>query len=270
MTRDQLLFRIYSGIILLIVLVAICAPLISPYDPYESAIQNSLLPPSAEHYFGTDKLGRDIFTRILYGARISITMALIVVVISGGLGTLIGVISAYVGGKVDNIIMRLTDVFLAFPGIVLAIAIAGVLGGSAVNAVLAVVIVGWTKYARLARSLTLKVKQQDYLSAAITNGTRPIAMIRRHILPNIIPIIIVTAALDIGALMMELAGLSFLGFGAQPPTPEWGLMLNEGRQLIQTAPWLMIFPGLAIASVVAIFNLWGDSLRDILDPRKAN
>ena len=270
MTRDQLLFRIYSGIILLIVRVAICAPLISPYDPYESAIQNSLLPPSAEHYFGTDKLGRDIFTRILYGARISITMALIVVVISGGLGTLIGVISAYVGGKIDNAIMRVTDVFLAFPGIVLAIAIAGVLGGSAVNAVLAVVIVGWTKYARLARSLTLKVKQQDYLSAAITNGTRPIAMIRRHILPNIIPIIIVTAALDIGALMMELAGLSFLGFGAQPPTPEWGLMLNEGRQLIQTAPWLMIFPGLAIASVVAIFNLWGDSLRDILDPRKAN
>ena len=270
MTRDQLLFRIYSGIILLIVLVAICAPLISPYDPYESAIQNSLLPPSAEHYFGTDKLGRDIFTRILYGARISITMALIVVVISGGLGTLIGVISAYVGGKIDNAIMRVTDVFLAFPGIVFAIAIAGVLGGSAINAVLAVVIVGWTKYARLARSLTLKVKQQDYLSAAITNGTRPIAMIRRHILPNIIPIIIVTAALDIGALMMELAGLSFLGFGAQPPTPEWGLMLNEGRQLIQTAPWLMIFPGLAIASVVAIFNLWGDSLRDILDPRKAN
>ena len=270
MTRDQLLFRLYTGTILLIVLVAICAPIISPYDPYVSEIQNSLLPPSAEHYFGTDKLGRDIFTRILYGARISITMALIVVTISSGLGTMIGVISAYVGGKVDNIIMRLTDVFLAFPGIVLAIAIAGVLGGSAVNAVLAVVIVGWTKYARLARSLTLKVKQQDFLSAAITNGTRPLAMIRRHILPNIIPIIIVTAALDIGALMMELAGLSFLGFGAQPPTPEWGLMLNEGRQLIQTAPWLMIFPGLAIASVVAVFNLWGDSLRDILDPRKAN
>ena len=152
MTRDQLLFRLYTGIILLIVLVAICAPLISPYDPYTSQIQNSLLPPSAEHYFGTDKLGRDIFTRILYGARISITMALIVVVISGGMGTLIGVISAYIGGKVDNVIMRLTDVFLAFPGIVLAIAIAGVLGGSAVNAVLAVVIVGWTKYARLARS----------------------------------------------------------------------------------------------------------------------
>ena len=270
MTRDQLLFRIYTGIILLIVLIAICAPLLSLYDPYESAIQNSLLPPSAEHYFGTDKLGRDIFTRILYGARISITMALTVVIISSGLGTLIGVISAYVGGKVDTVIMRLTDVFLAFPGIVLAIAIAGVLGGSAVNAVLAVVIVGWTKYARLARSMTLKVKQQDFLAAAITNGTRPIAMIRRHILPNIIPIIIITAALDIGALMMELAGLSFLGFGAQPPTPEWGLMLNEGRQLIQTAPWLMIFPGLAIVIVVAVFNLWGDSLRDIMDPRKAN
>ena len=270
MTRDQLLFRLYTGIILFIVLAAICAPLVSSYDPYESAIQNSLLPPSTEHYFGTDKLGRDIFTRILYGARISITMALIVVVISSGLGTLIGVISAYISGKTDTVIMRLTDVFLAFPGIVLAIAIAGVLGGSAVNAVLAVVIVGWTKYARLARSLTLKIKQQDFLAAAVTSGTRPIAMIWRHILPNIIPIIIVTAALDIGALMMELAGLSFLGFGAQPPTPEWGLMLNEGRQLIQTAPWLMIFPGLAIAFVVSVFNLWGDSLRDIMDPRKAN
>ena len=270
MTRDQLLFRIYTGIILLIVLIAICAPLLSPYDPYESAIQNSLLPPSAEHYFGTDKLGRDLFTRVLYGARVSLTMTLFVVVLIAGLGTLIGVISAYVGGKVDTVIMRLADIFLAFPGIVLAIAIAGVLGGSAVNAVLALVVVGWTKYARLARSLTLKVKQQDYLAAAITNGTRQADMIRRHILPNILPIIIVTAALDIGALMMELAGLSFLGFGAQPPTPEWGLMLNEGRQLIQTAPWLMIFPGLAIVIVVAVFNLWGDSLRDIMDPCKAN
>ena len=270
MTRDALLFRLYTGLILLIALAAIFAPLLTSYDPYESQIQMSLLQPSAEHYFGTDKLGRDLFTRVLYGARVSLTMTLFVVVLIAGLGTLIGVISAYVGGKVDTVIMRLADIFLAFPGIVLAIAIAGVLGGSAVNAVLAIVVVGWTKYARLARSLTLKVKQQDYLAAAITNGTRQADMIRRHILPNILPIIIVTAALDIGALMMELAGLSFLGFGAQPPTPEWGLMLNEGRQLIQTAPWLMIFPGLAIVIVVAVFNLWGDSLRDIMDPRKAN
>ena len=270
MTRDALLFRLYTGLILLIALAAIFAPLLTSYDPYESQIQMSLLQPSAEHYFGTDKLGRDLFTRVLYGARVSLTMTLFVVVLIAGLGTLIGVISAYVGGKVDTVIMRLADIFLAFPGIVLAIAIAGVLGGSAVNAVLALVVVGWTKYARLARSLTLKVKQQDYLAAAITNGTRQADMIRRHILPNILPIIIVTAALDIGALMMELAGLSFLGFGAQPPTPEWGLMLNEGRQLIQTAPWLMIFPGLAIVIVVAVFNLWGDSLRDIMDPRKAN
>ncbi|EGK59799.1 dipeptide ABC superfamily ATP binding cassette transporter, permease protein [Centipeda periodontii DSM 2778] len=270
MTRDALLFRLYTGLILLIALAAIFAPLLTSYDPYESQIQMSLLQPSAEHYFGTDKLGRDLFTRVLYGARVSLTMTLFVVVLIAGLGTLIGVISAYVGGKVDTVIMRLADIFLAFPGIVLAIAIAGVLGGSAVNAVLAIVVVGWTKYARLARSLTLKVKQQDYLAAAITNGTRQADMIRRHILPNILPIIIVTAALDIGALMMELAGLSFLGFGAQPPTPEWGLMLNEGRQLIQTAPWLMIFPGLAIVIVVAVFNLWGDSLRDIMDPRKVN
>ena len=270
MSKDAKILRRYSIMAGIIFLVALLVPFILSQNPYESVMQQAFLPPSAEHWFGTDKLGRDLFTRVIYGARISVFMSLTVVILIAGIGSAIGVVAGYVGGKVDTIIMRLADMFLAFPGIVLAIAIAGMMGGSVVNAILALVVVGWTKYARLARSLTLKVKQQDYLAAAITNGTRQADMIRRHILPNIIPIIIVTAALDIGALMMELAGLSFLGFGAQPPTPEWGLMLNEGRQLIQTAPWLMIFPGLAIASVVAIFNLWGDSLRDIMDPHKAN
>ena len=166
--------------------------------------------------------------------------------------------------------MRFTDMVLAFPGIVLAIAIAGMLGGSIANTILALSAVGWTRYARLARSLTLKLAQQDFLAAAVTNGTRTSMIIWRHIVPNLLPTIILTAATDIGAMMMEIAGLSFLGFGAQPPTPEWGLMLNEGRQFIQTAPWLMVYPGVAILIVVAIFNLWGDSLRDVMDPKKAN
>ena len=251
MSADAKLLRRYSIIAGIIFLVALLVPFLLSEDPYASVMQNAFLPPSAEHWFGTDKLGRDLFTRVIYGARISIFMALTVVILIAGVGSLIGVVSGYVGGKVDTVIMRLADMFLAFPGIVL-------------------VAVGWTKYARLARSVALKIRQQDYISAAITSGTRPRDMLIRHVVPNIIPIVLVTAAMDIGAMMMELAGLSFLGFGAQPPTPEWGLMLNEGRQSLQTAPWLMLFPGAAIVIVVAVFNLWGDALRDYLDPRKAN
>ena len=152
----------------------------------------------------------------------------------------------------------------------LAIAIAGVMGGNIVNTILALAAVSWTKYARLGRSLTLKLRERDFIAAAVTNGAKPITLLWRHVLPNILPTIVITAAMDIGTMIMELAGLSFLGFGAQPPTPEWGLMLNEGRQHIQTAPWLMLYPGTAILVVVAAFNLWGDSLRDIMDPQKAS
>ena len=270
MSKDAKLLRFYSILSGLIFLGALLAPFVLTQDPYESMMQQAFLPPSAEHWFGTDKLGRDLFTRVIYGARISVFMSLTVVILIAGIGSAIGVVAGYVGGKVDTIIMRLADMFLAFPGIVLAIAIAGMMGGSVVNAILALVAVGWTKYARLARSMTLKVRQQDYIAAAVTNGTRPVQMFFRHIAPNILSIILVTAAVDIGAMMMELAGLSFLGFGAQPPTPEWGLMLNEGRQALQTAPWLMLFPGAAIVLVVAVFNLWGDALRDWLDPNKAS
>ena len=254
MSKDAKLLRFYSILAGLIFLTALLAPFILTQDPYESSMQQAFLPPSAEHWFGTDKLGRDLFTRVIYGARISVFMSLTVVILIAGIGSAIGVVAGYVGGKVDTIIMRLADMFLAFPGIVLAIAIAGMMGGSVVNGILALVAVGWTKYARLARSMTLKVRQQDYIAAAVTNGTRPVQMFFRHIAPNI----------------LEIAGLSFLGFGAQPPTPEWGLMLNEGRQALQTAPWLMLFPGAAIVLVVAVFNLWGDALRDWLDPNKAS
>ena len=270
MAKDRKLFYLYSVLVFALIATAVIAPYFAPYDPYTSSMQPSLLPPSSEHLFGTDKLGRDSFTRILYGMRISIAMALGIVFIMSVVGTLIGIIAGFTGGKVDTLLMRFTDMVLAFPGIVLAIAIAGMLGGSIANTILALSAVGWTRYARLARSLVLKIRHSDFVTAAELTGARPGRLIRRYLLPNALPTLVITAATDIGTMMLELAGLSFLGFGAQPPTPEWGLMLNEGRQFIQTAPWLMVYPGVAILVVVAVFNLWGDSLRDVMDPKKAN
>lgn len=268
--RDKNLFALYSVLVLFILVAAILAPWLVPYDPFDAAMKDSMLAPSSAHLFGTDKLGRDCLSRILLGMQTSLMMTLSLVVIISGVGMMIGLISGSYGGKVDMVFMRIADMMLAFPGIVLAIAIAGMLGGSIVNTLLALAVVSWTKYARLARSLTLKLRERDFIAAAITSGTRQRQIVWRHMLPNILPTIVVTAAMDIGTMMMELAGLSFLGFGAQPPTPEWGLMLNEGRQYIQTAPWLMLFPGVAILIIVTIFNLWGDSLRDIMDPQKVN
>lgn len=262
---DKTLFKSYSGILIAILLLAFIGPLLTQYDPTISNLSASLQEPSSLHWFGTDKFGRDYFTRIVYGAKLSITVSLLVVFLITTLGTIVGVVAAYLGGKADIVLMRLTDIMLAFPGIILAIAIAGVLGGSIFNAVLALTIVGWTKYARLARSLTIKIRQQDYISAAVVNGSKNRNILWRHIIPNVIPTVVVSAVMDIGAMMMEIAGLSFLGFGAQAPTPEWGLMLNEGRQFMQTAPWLMVFPGAGFLLVVAAFNLWGDSLRDVMD-----
>lgn len=261
-------FTVSSFFVLLLIAVALAAPLIAPYDPLEAVMQNAYLPPSAEHLFGTDKLGRDNFSRILYGASYSLSSVLLLVTIIFAVGTTLGVLAGYYGGKVDIVIMRISDMMISFPGMILAIAVAGILGGSLINAVIALTIVTWTKYARLARSMVLKIKKRDFVEAAIVNGGTSTHILWKHILPNILPLMVITAASDIGAMMMELAGLSFLGFGSQPPAPEWGLMLNEGRQQLQTAPWLMIFPGLAIFVTVVIFNLWGDALRDVLDPRQ--
>lgn len=261
-------FAVSSFFVLLLIAVALAAPLIAPYDPLEAVMQNAYLPPSAEHLFGTDKLGRDNFSRILYGASYSLSSVLLLVTIIFAVGTTLGVLAGYYGGKVDIVIMRISDMMISFPGMILAIAVAGILGGSLINAIIALTIVTWTKYARLARSMVLKIKKRDFVEAAIVNGGTSTHILWKHILPNILPLMVITAASDIGAMMMELAGLSFLGFGSQPPAPEWGLMLNEGRQQLQTAPWLMIFPGLAIFVTVVIFNLWGDALRDVLDPRQ--
>ena len=260
-------FAVTSVLVLCLLLIAIAAPVIAPYDPTHAAMKDAFLEPGAQHLFGTDKLGRDCFSRVLYGARASLTGVLVLVASVFVVGTTMGVVSGYFGGKVDMVIMRISDMMISFPGMILAIAIAGIMGGSLVNAVFALTIVSWTKYARLARSMVLKVKRRDFVEAAIVNGGTPGHILWVHILPNILPMMVITAAADIGALMMELAGLSFLGFGSQPPAPEWGLMLNEGRQQLQTAPWLMFFPGLAIFVTVMIFNLWGDNLRDVLDPR---
>lgn len=260
-------FAVTSVLVLCLLLIAIAAPVIAPYDPTHAAMKDAFLEPGAQHLFGTDKLGRDCFSRVLYGARASLTGVLVLVASVFVVGTTMGVVSGYFGGKVDMVIMRISDMMISFPGMILAIAIAGIMGGSLVNAVFALTIVSWTKYARLSRSMVLKVKRRDFVEAAIVNGGTPGHILWVHILPNILPMMVITAAADIGALMMELAGLSFLGFGSQPPAPEWGLMLNEGRQQLQTALWLMFFPGLAIFVTVVVFNLWGDNLRDVLDPR---
>ena len=257
--KQNKLFAFYSVLVILLVLIAIFAPYLAPQDPYDGNMRNVLQQPSAEHFLGTDKLGRDTFSRIICGTQVSLFMTICVVILLALVGGIVGILSGYFGGKVEMILMRVADMMLAFPGVVLAIAIAGILGGSIANTILALLAVGWAKY--------IKLRHNDYIIAAQVNGTKTINILWRHVLPNILPMIVITGAMDIGTMMMEIAGLSFLGFGAQPPTPEWGLMLNEGRQYIQTAPWLMIYPGMAIFIVVAIFNLWGDSLRDVLDPR---
>lgn len=266
--KENKAFRLSSILVFLLLAITVLTPFIAPYDPLDSIMREANSAPSAAHLFGTDKLGRDVLSRILYGASYSLTSVLGLVVIIFVVGTTLGVIAGYFGGVVDVVIMRIADMMISFPGVILAIAIAGILGGSLINAMIAMLCVTWTKYARLARSMVLKIKKRDFVDAAVVSGGSALHILWVHILPNILPLMIITAAADIGAMMMELAGLSFLGFGSQPPAPEWGLMLNEGRQQLQTAPWLMFFPGLAIFITVVVFNLWGDSLRDVLDPRQ--
>ena len=250
-----------------IILVGIFAPVIATHSPYESNLHDAFIAPNSEHIFGTDKLGRDIFSRVIYGTRISLSAALILVILIFTIGTTLGVIAGYFGGIIDTIIMRISDMMISFPGMVLAIAMAGIMGASVKNAVIAITVVSWTKYARLSRSLVLKIKETDYIRAAKVTGCKTVHIITRHIIPNIISTLIITATTDIGTMILELSALSFLGFGAQSPQAEWGLMLNEGRAYMVDCPWLMIYPGLAICIVVIVYNLLGDNLRDILDSR---
>lgn len=261
-------FAIFSVLALLIILAAVFAPVIcGDTDPIKGSIKDSIMAPNHDHIFGTDKMGRDIFTRVMYGARTSLSATFILVAAIFVIGTVLGIISGYFGGITDTVIMRLADMMMAFPGLVLAIAVAGILGASVPNAIIAISVVSWPKYARLARSMVLKIKNADYVKAAIVTGSKTPHILLRYMLPNVLPIMLITAATDIGTMMMELAALSFLGFGAVPPAPEWGNMLNEGRSFMQSAPWMMIYPGLAIFITVVVFNMLGDSIRDILDPK---
>ncbi|MCD8376137.1 MAG: ABC transporter permease [Oscillospiraceae bacterium] len=260
-------FTVFLILALCIVAVAVLAPVLATHDPYEAVLANAVQAPSSEHLFGTDKLSRDLFSRVIYGTRTSLSAALCLVCIIMVLGTVLGIVAGYFGGAVDAVIMRISDMMVSFPGMVLAIAIAGILGASMINAVIAIAAVSWTKYARLSRSLVLKIRNRDYVAAAQVTGSKTGYILYRYMLPNALPTIIITGATDIGSMMLEIAALSFLGFGAQSPTAEWGLMLNEGRAYMTAAPWLMIFPGLAIFITVVVFNLLGDSLRDVLDPK---
>ena len=261
-------FVLFSILEVCIILTAVFAPVVTRgVDPLKGSLVDALLPPCKEHIFGTDKMGRDIFSRVIYGARASLSATFGVVALIFLVGTVTGVLAGYFGGVIDAVIMRIADMMLAFPGLVLALAVAGIMGASIKNAIIAIVVVSWTKYARLARSLVMKIRDRDYVSAAIVTGSKTPYMLFRYMLPNALPTLIITAATDIGSMMLELAAMSFLGFGAKPPAPEWGYMLNEGRACMQSAPWLMIFPGLAIFVVVVVFNMLGDSIRDILDPR---
>ena len=261
-------FVVFSILAVCIILTAVFAPVVTRgVDPLKGSLVDALLPPCKEHIFGTDKMGRDIFSRVIYGARASLSATFGVVALIFLVGTVTGVLAGYFGGVIDAVIMRIADMMLAFPGLVLALAVAGIMGASIKNAIIAIVVVSWTKYARLARSLVMKIRDRDYVSAAIVTGSKTPYMLFRYMLPNALPTLIITAATDIGSMMLELAAMSFLGFGAKPPAPEWGYMLNEGRACMQSAPWLMIFPGLTIFVVVVVFNMLGDSIRDILDPR---
>lgn len=255
-------------IIISLAFIALFAPFIAPHDPIEQNLEKRLLPPCREYPMGTDDLGRCLLSRIIYGARVSLQLSVIVVGIITVIGVTLGLISGYYGGIVDEIIMRLVDVVLAFPGIILALAVAGALGPGLFNVMLALAMVGWTGLARVVRGSVLSVKQKEFVESARALGCSDLHIMTRHILPNVMAPVIVLATLDMAFIILAAAGLSFLGLGAQPPTPEWGSMLNNGRAFMRTAPHLTTFPGLAIMVAVLAFNFLGDGLRDVLDPRQ--
>jgi peptide/nickel transport system permease protein len=252
---------------LVLIFIAILAPFIAPHDPIEQNLEHRLLPPNAEYPLGTDNLGRCILSRLIHGTSVSLQIGVIVVGIAATTGVTLGLIAGYRGGLVDELIMRIVDVLLAFPGIILALAIAGILGPSLYNVMLALAVVGWTSYARVVRGSVLSVKEKEFVEAARALGAGEARIMFRHILPNVTAPVIVMATLGMAHVILAAAALSFLGLGAQPPTPEWGSMLNDGRAFMRTAPHLTIFPGLAIMVTVLAFNFLGDGLRDVLDPR---
>jgi peptide/nickel transport system permease protein len=255
-------------ILLTSILVAAAAPWIAPHDPYQMDLDSALQPPNSPgHLLGTDELGRDHLSRLIYGGRVSLAMGLLVVFISGSIGVTVGAISGYCGGLVDGLLMRLVDVLMAFPFLLLAIAVVAVVGPGLVNLMVVLGLVGWVRYARLVRSLVLAQRQEAYVCAARSVGLGHWRIIWRHILPNCLGVVIVQATFDVAAAILAASALSFLGLGAQPPTAEWGAMLSSAKPFLRQRPMLSIAPGVAIMVTVLAINLVGDALRDALDPR---
>lgn len=254
-------------LIALFLFLVVFGSVLAPHDPIQPNVALKLQPPSSTYWFGTDELGRDVFSRVLSGAKYSLGIAFIILSIAVVVGTLVGLIAGYVGGLVDELLMRLTDLFLAFPALVLAMAIAATLGRNLQNTVIALTVVYWPWYARLVRGQVLWLKEREFIEAARALGASPWRIVGRHILPNTLAVIIVQLTLDVGYAVLATSGLSFLGLGAQPPTPEWGTMIAGARTFFRDAWWYITFPGLALTLTVLGFNLLGDGLRDFLDPR---
>ncbi|ABO48939.1 binding-protein-dependent transport systems inner membrane component [Desulforamulus reducens MI-1] len=264
------LTRLSLIIVLALLVMAMVAPLIVPYPQHISLETNphdKLLAPSAQYFFGTDELGRDIFSRVLYGTRISLQTALLAVGLALCIGIPLGAIAGFFGGFIDELIMRITDIFLSFPPLLLAITIAAFMGPSLHNAMLAIALSWWPWYTRLIRGQAVSIRERQFVKAARAIGTPPFKIIFNHIVPNCIAPVIVQASMDIGGVILTIASLSFLGLGAQPPTPDWGLMVSTSRNYFLNAWWYSIFPGLAIFITVLVFNLLGDGLREIMDPK---
>ena len=265
--RIRMKLIVFAGLTAALLLITIFAKYICPYDPYAQDLTQAMQPPSAAHLMGTDTYGRDMLSRVLIGAQTSISSTFALVAIITVFGTVVGIFCGYYGGIVDSVMMRISDVCLAFPGLVFAMAVAAILDGGVRNAVIALALISWPKYSRIARGQTLSIKNLSYMQASQLAGDSVLQMIFRHVLPNIAGPILVTSMLDIGTMMMEIAGLSFLGLGAQPPVAEWGSMMSSGRSMLQTYPWIVLSPGLAIFVSVVIFNLLGDTIRDYMDPK---
>lgn len=262
--RPSIRLVVFGALVCVIALVAVLAPLIAPYDPLATDYDNALAGPSAAHLFGCDNFGRDIFSRIVFGAQVSVCMSVSAALATMIVGSVIGMIAGLFGGWLDSVLMRLSDTFMAFPEIVLGVAIVGALGPSITNAVIAVCAVMWVRFARIARGLVLSLRESDFVFTARLSGCSWPRIIASHLAPNVLPHLLAAMLLEIGYIMLTLASFSFLGLGVQPPTPEWGAMLNDGRNYFQTAPRLMIFPGLAIFITVASFNLFGNAVNDRL------
>jgi peptide/nickel transport system permease protein len=260
----------YAGaaILLLLAAAALFAPALAPYNPFGQNLDQDLIARSSEHWLGTDKLGRDILSRIIYGGRISLLVGITTVALSLAIGVVIGSLSGYFGGWIDQMLMRLVDILMAFPGILLAIAFTAVLGPGLDHVILALCLIGWTGYARLVRGEILSLRERDFIQAARSLGCRPKRIILRHLLPNLLPPLLIQSTFGLAAAIVAEGSLSFLGLGVEPPTPSWGAMLNDGRQFLLVAPHLTMYPGLALMLTVLALNLVGDALQERLQTRR--